>query len=120
MWFRIMFLANPAAAVDNLEVARCLLEAGASTEATQAGTQNRALHLAAFQGSCSVLSILLQVRFWCIYSLLCFVFVLTAGQLSPLGSIATALLYSSKLIQLDFLDTSRIDVFCVSLCTGRR
>ncbi|CAM9600132.1 unnamed protein product, partial [Hapterophycus canaliculatus] len=49
-----------AAAVDNLEVARCLLEAGASTEAAQAGTLNRALHLAAFQGSCSVLSILLQ------------------------------------------------------------
>lgn len=52
----------PAAAVDNLEVARCLLNAGASTEEAQAGTLNRALHLAAFQGSRSVLTILLQVN----------------------------------------------------------
>lgn len=47
--------------MDNLGVARCLLEAGASTEAMQTGTLNRALHLAAFQGSYSVLAILLQV-----------------------------------------------------------
>lgn len=56
----IPVLVNSAAAVDNFEVARCLLEAGASTEAMQAGTLNRALHLAAFQGSYSVLAILLQ------------------------------------------------------------
>ncbi|CAM9226697.1 unnamed protein product, partial [Ectocarpus sp. 12 AP-2014] len=49
-----------AAAVDNVEVARCLLGVGASTEEVQAGTLNRPLHLAAFQGSYGVLTTLLE------------------------------------------------------------
>lgn len=40
-----------AAAVDNVAVARCLLQAGASTTTVQAGTLNTPLHVAAFQGS---------------------------------------------------------------------
>ncbi|CAB1119685.1 unnamed protein product [Ectocarpus sp. CCAP 1310/34] len=61
-----------AAAVDNVGVARCLLGAGASTEEVQAGTLNRPLHLAAFQGSYGVLTTLLEVRvfaFECLVSL---------------------------------------------------
>lgn len=64
--------STPAAAVDNVEVARCLLEAGASTEEVQAGTLNRPLHLATFQGSYGVLTTLLEVRvfgFECLVSL---------------------------------------------------